>query len=326
MELSELAWNRPFNPAYGIVDMYPEKFVFYRGYDISYAPVSERPAYYGTLEDARSYGTSAGRTVSAFTNKKRLRLMDIRFMKALLRELFAFKEDENILSVVLSFGLCSLYHQCNLAKQRFTDPEILPSVQSLCKFYKESNYEQQGFRAAETSNDAYTMGFLTKLFEDFADGFFSPRQFSPFHKEKTDYMLNGELILFNPLKSGIIKLDTFPTVVRRYFVETLYATYGKGIHIGTAIMPQTVYVHQGGANESEQHIIEQISELLNHDPFIQDQWEKGSEAGLAWKAISEFKQLEGPHPECKVSDWNNELPKRRPLKLFSRRYTVKRKL
>jgi hypothetical protein len=200
--------------------------------------------------------------------------------------------------------------------------EILPSLHSLLSYFKESNYEQQGFRVAETTNDAHSMAFLAKLFEDFADGFFSPRQFSPFHKEKTNFMLNAEFIVFNPEKSGIVKLDTFPKVRTRY-VESLYTTYGKGIRIGD----MSVYVHSGGSEETDDEIpvIERISEMLNYDPVIQSQWEKGTEAGKLWKDIAEFKELEGPHPHCRVSEWTTDIPKQRQKKLFTRRYTVRKR-
>lgn len=322
MEFTELMWNRPFHPAYGIVSMASDTYVYYRGYKTMYKAVSDRPAYYGTLEDANTYASTNDRELAAFTNKKTLRLMDIRFMKALLRELFSLKDDSNTYSVVLSFGICSLFHQCKLASQRFKDPQILPSLHSLLSYFKESNYEQQGFRVAETTNDAYSMAFLAKLFEDFADGFFSPRQFSPFHKEKTNFMLNAEFIVFNPEKSGIVKLDTFPKVRTRY-VESLYTTYGKGIRIGDMLL----HVHSGGSEETEDEIpvVERISEMLNYDPVIQSQWEKGTEAGKLWKEIAEFKELEGPHPHCRVSDWITDMPKQRQKKLFTRRYTVRKR-
>ena len=137
----ELDWDKPFNPAYGLLTMPPKQFVYYRGYENVYPVISERSAYFGSLPVANGYG-GVGRTVSAFTNIKPLTLIDVRFMKDILREIFAVNtashtmNNESHLSVVLSFGLCSLFHQCKLAYKRFQSLHNSEELKSLFLYYK----------------------------------------------------------------------------------------------------------------------------------------------------------------------------------------------
>jgi len=125
---------------------------------------------------ATAYGLDEGRAVSAFSNSLPLRLLDLRYMKHILREIFESNErNESALPVILSFGLCSFYHQYQLAKRRFKDSNLTEQMTALQKYYKDDPlFEQSGIRIAETTNDSYMMGFLRGIFSSFADGFLCP--------------------------------------------------------------------------------------------------------------------------------------------------------
>ena len=206
-------WEKPFYALYGGVITMPAGAVLWRGYDPRYPAVSDRPAYFGSKHDAESYAGQYYAEPSIFTNKRALNLLDIRFMKVLLAQLFeensshlTDSDRESIAAASISFGICSLQHQIKLLKIRFKGAldTIAPRIEELEKHIKsDSLYERPGFRIAETVNDAYVMGFLKGLFGGSYDGFISPPLYTPYHYNRAKSVLNSELIIFNPLESGI---------------------------------------------------------------------------------------------------------------------------
>ena len=304
----ELDWDTPFYPAYGLITMPKDLFVYYRSYDTTRDPISEMPAYYGSETNARGYVHRGRRKLAAFTNQRPLQLMDIRFMKDILRTMFSTNADDyETLSIILSFGLCSLQHQCKLAKKRFTSDEIKESVNSLCSSYNNNDFEQQGVRVAETTNDAHTMAFLKTLFAGFADGFISPKQTTSFHIEKNQ-ILNGELIIFNPKNSGIIMLDSIPpkSDLTLQKMEWLYLREeGKKIHLGTPPLTSEFYMlTKGEFQYTTLPSVEDIAQRLDHDPIIQENWSRGEKAGRRWKDIMPLGLSINPHPKVSISNWN----------------------
>jgi hypothetical protein len=166
--------------------------------------------------------------------------------------------------------------------------------------------EKQGVRIAETTNDAFTMSFLQTLFEGFADGFISPKQYTPFHYEK-NYNLNAEIIIFNPEKSQIIQLQNIPKKRYAMPIDEIYSTSTKKIHIGTPIYSYDFSLSEGLYNKNK-HIggtadttnntsnsiehfpcMEQINMCFDNDPIIQEQWKKGHDAGLYWRNIKSWR-------------------------------------
>jgi hypothetical protein len=313
----EIDWDTYFDPAYGIINVEPSTYIYYRGYDSSYPIVSDRPAYFGSLRTANGYGSIPGRRVNAFTNGNPLRLIDVRFMKDILRNLFDLhhpEEETSIYSVLLSFGICSLNHQIGLAAERFPSLKGKPPLINLKKAYKESKYEQQGVRIAETENDAVSMGFLKTLFEGFVDGFISPRQKSPFHVEKPDTILNAEMIIFNPIKCDMKIVDPVPTKILKTSVDLFYnRELGKKIHVGSHHIDTSIYLKTGGGVDTELPTVEQIN--MNFDkPEIMEAWNKGTRAGSLWKEKARFGELINPHPTYPVTAWNDTKPKRKSFK------------
>jgi hypothetical protein len=323
--MQELDWDTPFHPAYGTITMPPNKFVYYRGYDKSYPPISDKPAYYGSLSTAKGYADISGRTMDAFTNMFPLRLIDIRFMKDILRELFsANNSDSDTLPVILSLGICSLHHQCILAKERFKNPEIKKNLKALIEYYNsnlKTNFEQNGCRIAETTNDSITMAFLKTIFHGFVDGFISPKQYSPFHTEK-GMILNAELIIFNPEKSQIKMLYNYVHKIDKLpkSIESLYENdYSKQIHLGKPKYNYTFYtISVGGCVNNILPSVEQIQCEWNLNPEIQTNWTLGEEAGKRWKIIAEFGIRINPHPTAsELGEWNDILTPTRKIEFES---------
>jgi hypothetical protein len=206
--LSEIDFNTDFEPFYGGRITIPSDCFFWRGCDTQFPILSERPAYFGSLATANEYAKLKGRKLGAFKTTKPLKVLDIRFMKVILKQLFHelksnnfTKEDTNcILSTTVSFGLCSLQHQIKLLKFLYKDKlNNVPGIKAMDAILKSNLIiEQDGIRVADTEIDSYTMVFLKELFYKFADGFLSPKLQSAFHTEKDSGFMTPELILFNP--------------------------------------------------------------------------------------------------------------------------------
>lgn len=313
----EIDWDTFFDPAYGIINVEPSTYIYYRGYDPSFPVISDRPAYFGSLQTANGYGSIPGRRVNAFTNGKPLRLIDVRFMKDILRNLFDLHHPDEvaqIYSVLLSFGICSLYHQIGLASERFPALKDKPSIINLKKAYKESRYEQQGVRIAETTNDAETMSFLKTLFEGFVDGFISPRQISPFHVEKPQNVLNAEMIIFNPKACDFKIVDPIPSKLEKTSVDLFYnRELGKKIHIGSHKITSSFFVKMGGGVDTELPTVEQINMQFDK-PEIMDAWNRGAHAGALWKEKARFGEFINPHPTYPVAAWSDTTSKHKSRK------------
>jgi hypothetical protein len=313
MEYKEIDWERPFSPAYGVVRI-PSNLILYRGYDTQYPSVSNKPAYFSGKEIAIGYAKKNNRELGIFTNTRELKLLDIRFMKTLLRELFDtnYKSDNSSLAITLSFGLCSLYHQLILAKERFK--ENLPEgLKVLNATYKNTFYEQPGVRIAETSNDAESMGFLSTIFKGFVDGFVAPRIPTAFHYEKGGSM-SPELVIFNPEASSIKQLQNTTTgppikIPTISFAEIFISQFGKTVNIefnNSSLSFHIAQSQRGGKNDTSLPSVEAISEHLHTNPIIRGLFERGVKAATKWKRNNSFYEVEAPSPTVKISPFSEE--------------------
>jgi hypothetical protein len=215
--MHELDWDKYFYPLYGSTITIPEDTIVWRGYDVSYKPLAERPLFFGSRATATGYAEQENRTLGSFQTIRPLKVIDVRYLKILLKQLI----DENkkkhltktdidmIKSITVSYGLCSLKHQLELIKDVYKEHMGLFKGFEELEMYSSSILnksggfplvEEQGVRIAETTIDTYTTGFIQSLFEDIFDGILSPRLFSPFHVEK-DGSMSPELLLFNPIDS-----------------------------------------------------------------------------------------------------------------------------
>lgn len=317
---SELEFEKPFDTAYGVIKI-PENMIFYRGYSTRHPVLSERFAYFSEKKVAKSYIKTSEYTMSAFTNTRVLRVLDVRFMMSILREMiYSDIPDESNLPVILSFGLCSLRHQIKLMNKRYPRPELRTKGHELLQkivdnINSDSLHERQGVRIGETTNDAYTMAFLSVLFENFVDGFVSPRLNSPYHSGNT---MAPELIIFNPVRSGINILSSPPTNVYKCSMHSIYMTQLKyhviryinnisGYESYASFHLQTPMV--GGGNkyddlETEIPTVEKINELWDDDK-IQIAIKNGIAGAQKWKDKVYFGMYDPPVPTLQVAPWTS---------------------
>ncbi len=217
-----------FPMIYGVI-IIPKNSVFYRGYDTRYLDVSDRPAYFtSNYQYADSYSKLPHHTNGTFITTKEIKLYDLRYIRNILINLFQQRKSNSTevintcYTLALSYGLCTLEKQLELYKTRYVDEinqKIIDSLQSTLAGI-ESNpirdfinpIEAQGYRYAETNNDADSGLILKRLFTNLThhkiDGYVSPYLFSPYHVEKTNNYLNPEILLFEPSTSGIKHITT----------------------------------------------------------------------------------------------------------------------
>lgn len=312
----ELDLESGFFPLYGNTIVIPENSVFWRGYLREY-PLSSRPAYFGTEETAKIYGD----TYNAFTNSRPLRLLDIRFLKVILRQLFQDNRSNKKLSptdlqtiqrLSTSFGLFSLKKQVENLKQIY---EKFTSLHALIHYIEstiinESPIEQPGIRVGETSLDGFTMEFLKKLFHpSFVHGFISPRMISPFHVEKRG-IINPEIILFNPEASGIQLLANPPKNMPKVSIERLITKHHPLITIEHGDF--VTDFHMGGDGEPDKetgikiHPLDEFYILLeNGDKNIKKLYTDAQNSGQRWNTkLSGIKYYEPPHPTVPLHFFN----------------------
>lgn len=306
-----LDFEEQFSTIYGDTIEIPVNTIFWRGYDPTYPTISSRPAYYGTEETANSYLRKKGHKLGMFTNTRKLKLLDVRFLKALLKQLFESIKDTNglsdmdeklIIAVTTSFGLCSLGHQIRLIKyiysQHIQDLQGLPELEKL--YNPKAAFEAQGVRVAETVNDGYTMAFLNGLLYGIADGFISPRMETPFHIEKNGF-LNPEMILFNPAKSGIQLLNP-PIPIKDLPKLSIYELMFKGrYHVVTLdykTLHSTFYMsYGGGSHEKYLHPLDEFDEYMNSDnKHVRKMYKDGYKTGVKMSSKHHIFSAEAPVP------------------------------
>lgn len=202
-----------FPPVIGKSIIIPKNFLFFRGHSIKENVLSETPKFFGNEEVAISY--SLNKKLSCFTNTKEIKLLDLRYLKLFLQPILSNRSnnnyDEIIARTMMAFGICSYKKQIELVKHFYSEYKNIEN--SMKNFEKEINnkkimginpIEPQGFRIAETNNDAYVFLFLQKLLGEYCDGIISPQLSSPFHIEKNNKTMTSEIILFNPKKAGLV--------------------------------------------------------------------------------------------------------------------------
>ena len=311
-----LDFEKQFTAIYGDTIEIPANTIFWRGYDPTYPIISSRPAYYGTEETAKGYKNRNGHVLGMFTNTRKLKLLDVRFLKALLRQLFESIRDTNglsdieeklILATTTSFGLCSLGHQIRLLKyiysQHIQDLKGLPELEKL--YNPKAAFEAQGVRVAETVNDGYTMSFLKGLFKGIADGFISPRMETPFHIEKNG-LLNPEMIIFDPSVSGIqlanpsIDPKALPVT---YISEFIFSGRYRIVSLDYKTLHSSFYMSRGGGpREKYLHPLDEFDEYMDsNNKYIRKMYKDGYKVGLKMNSKYDIFSAEAPKPTVPVS-------------------------
>lgn len=297
-----------FPSVYGESIVIPANCVMYRGYSTQYPVLSERPAYFGNYKTAKGYARMYGQKLGAFKTTEPLRLLDYRFLKVLLRQLFegvtketrVAKQDSKVMqSVILSFGLYSLQHQIQLLNN-FSKDYIIHTTgfQALIDSLKTPAglLEQPGIRVAETTNDAVTMGFLKGLLERFFDGFISPRLETAFHTEKNG-SLSPEIILFHPINSRIEQIGLMVQGPPPISILDILIHTKPFITIAVKDVELEVFM-KGGSSESSVNVMDTIEHAIqNKDQVITKQYNTGVSTGQKWfmNDIHIFQHIP-PHP------------------------------
>jgi hypothetical protein len=294
----ELNWDDTFLPMYGNTILIPAGAIMWRGFDPKFPAISPRPAYYGSRTFAQGYADKYGVDAKPFITTRPIRLLDIRYMKVLLSQLFEdnkqnLSDRSIIIATTVAFGLCSLGHQVKLFKERYA-PIFLssePQYDNLKKGLKKlentispSFYEQKGYRIAETTNDAIVMGFLKELFSDKYDGYISPNIITPFHIEKTNFLLNSELVLFDPPNSGIQLLTSMPSKLQKATINYFILHSGQSFAtIDTRGMKTSYYNKTKGGGKRINVCDDYNNEYECGNKNIIKLYKQGEKYGRVWK-------------------------------------------
>jgi hypothetical protein len=304
MTTYEIDWeNNIFFPLYGSAIIIPANTILWRGCDPQFPLISNRPAYYGSQSVSQGYADKYNTGALPFITTRPLELLDYRYMKVLLSQLFEHnaphtKSDEEIIkATTVSFGLCSLQHQVKLIKNRYKAiynsknaiyNSIKLGIQNLQSLIKpDSIYEQQGYRIAETTNDAIVMGFIKEIFNNKYDGFISPKLSTPFHIEKNNF-LNSELILFEPIHSGIKLLNTLPRTVKKVKVDSfILQSRLSYTTIDVRGMELSYYNKKGGGKTNSSDLCDDYNYLYDiNNTHIVNLYNTGLEIGKRWNRKS----------------------------------------
>lgn len=304
-----------FLPVYGSFIEIPPNTVFWRGYDTLYPAITDRPAYFGNKETAEAYAeTSDDHALGFFATSKPLKLIDIRFLKVLLTDLFRGHSNNIVTKTTIAFGLCSLFHQINLMKTMYIDAiksSKEPGYANMLKSYKEADaknpeVEQPGVRVAETFNDGWVMACLREIFDGVADGFVAPRLFSPYHENAENY-LHPEIIVFNPLKSGIVQLDREPKKKEIEMKYIINQQFPSPMTLRGYTM-ETTYVGCGGKKGNDRvpaiPAIEKFNALLNHgDPDAINHYNEALKEGKELRKNIVFSNFDKLHTVKELPDF-----------------------
>jgi hypothetical protein len=313
-KFNEIDWEQPWSPLYGKAITIPENTIIWRSYDKSYPAVDNRFGYYSSKEIAQEYTRNNSRELGHFVLKRPLKLLDYRFMKVLLSRLIHTNQSDKTIqylaAIVLSFGLCSFSHQIYLLKNRYKDldkttkeyKQINESIKTM-ELYLKPNLliEQIGVRIAETTNDAFTMGFLQELFKGVFDGFISPRLFSPFHIEKDNYLMSPEIIIFNPKESKIELMPKYPTTtyIKQLRIDDLIRSNAGHVLIENVKKNKLnmdinleFFICGGGLHR---HYLDTIDDALNtQDKEMEQIYMNGKKIGHKWRKKLDISFIEPP--------------------------------
>ena len=289
----QLDWEKDFYIAYGNVIHLPQGCVLWRGYELNKPAILSRPSYFGSEQTAKGYAQLPNRKLGAFETTQDLRLLDMRFMKVLLKQLFEenktvhISDNDNrcIMATTISFGLCSLQHQIQLIKKACNgSTNILKGYKELEKSLRPfDTIEQPGVRVAETYIDGITMAFIKGLLEGVADGFISPRLKTPYHFEKNGTM-SPEIILFDPERARIRQVSSVPpNLPTKTISEILILSYAI-TSISDNKMESIFYMTGGSKQLPYYPPIEEFNSLLSaNDKRAMKEYNLAIKLGKRWK-------------------------------------------
>lgn len=194
------------------VIMIPSDHVWFRSCEKNVPFLSDHVSYFGPIDTALCY--VRGRTLHAFENKRPLRLLDMRFVQAVLNNVFQNIDvwDASVLStwkrIALALGICTLRTQLDLlidVQSASTHPQNVQGAVDAMRHALDTNQfpdwvnamEPQGGRAGVTDLDYEVAVILKDVFGKMCDGIMSPRMRSMYHYD-TAHSLRPEVLVFSP--------------------------------------------------------------------------------------------------------------------------------
>lgn len=215
MATADLFNFRDFEFVHGIFKL-PKDIYLFRATHPTREPPSTEPTFFGDYEVASFYKMQEGRILKAFKPKHELRVLDMRYIQAIIPHIWASVNPSQtelriITSASLVLGLITFKKQIELLES-LDVPMIAPLIERMREFadlpHKPSwvhPIEIQGVRVGITDVDYFVMGFLKELFGHLVDGIIAPAVPSPYHmqihRDISKSMLYQELIIFDRSKS-----------------------------------------------------------------------------------------------------------------------------
>lgn len=329
-----LDFEEPFDPLYGASIVLPPHCVMFRGYDTRYPPISDWPSHYSSINVAKAYGTGPNKTLAAFTNTQPLRILDFRYLKVLLGNLFQNRPDNDeatldpIIRTSIGYGMCDIVDQIQLGSRMFVNS---PGIKALTNYYQQhilnKSYTEKpldvnpvstsGFRIAETQNDAYILQFLKQCMGHMVDGFIAPRLKSPYHVEKQSTM-SPELVIFNPVTAGIKQIEMPALALPKMPSMTMNTILNlqtnrieiKYKNIGMAHRGMRRGGNKNNSNTNDAELA--ASDETFQNAFIQkhkqdaDLLQSAQKAGNKWKKQFTYIDYYTQHPECDLQPWQGQ--------------------
>ena len=165
----------------------------------------------------------------------------------------------------------------------------------------------EGVRIAETFIDGPVMAFLSQLFKDLCDGFISPRLKTPFHIEK-DGEMSQEIIIFNPIKSGIAK-TTLPEDIVPKKVQDIIRSKHREVIIDYKKKEMRFFINHAGGSETDllttDHPLNVFNEYLEkNDPHATQLSNNARHVGQKLRNTLHYIYTEAPHPSTPMPIWN----------------------
>ena len=315
---TELKLNEEYEALYGSPLTLRVNTLLWRSYDTRYEAIPERYTYYGNYRIAKKYDSLEHRKLGCFVTTREIKLMDVRFMMNILERMIQIYKNDKYINdfapIMLSFGLCSLIHQINVLRMRYStapeDSEVMKGIKRMNELYnadKPNNIiEHKGIRVGETTNDGITMGFLQELFKGHFDGFIAPPFRSVFHSQG---FIDGEIVIFNPKRSDIKQINMEKIIkediqvvkvsdLMKLKYKLIEMDYKKGIPISIKYFVQTL--QKGGRKKHIHHINIIEDKLNNNDREAIENHNKAIKAGKRWNRKMMIWDMVPPREELEV--------------------------
>lgn len=198
----------------------PAHGLWYRAYDPAHPPLPHEPLFFGDVQVAYMYAKQhTGRRLGEFRAKRPLRLLDIRYVTAIMPYLYRFMtaHPSLIAKMSLALGTCSFAQQVRLLhalheKDHDAFPDLPHNIRRMEEFSALPDAEKpawanpielQGVRVGITPNDYEMCRFWKALFP--VDGILAPKLPTPFHDhdhpDVRQSVMYQELMLFDPAEA-----------------------------------------------------------------------------------------------------------------------------